>query len=158
MVKTLAKTLVLTADDLANSGDESDEVVVKPVKKESSYMRRKRLEKMADTVSDSEVLPTTKPKLKRSKAIKHVAQSPAVSDDEEVIVKEEKTPKAKKEKVLKTEKPEKKVKRKPSAYNLFVREKMQDEDVKCLPHKDRLKHIAKVYRLHKAELEKQEKA
>lgn len=54
---------------------------------------------------------------------------------------------AKAEKAEKTEKTEKtekadKVPRKKSAYNLFVKEKMQDADIKSLSHKDKMSKIA----------------
>ena len=47
-------------------------------------------------------------------------------------------------KAAKAEKTEKadKVPRKKSAYNLFVKEKMQDADIKSLSHKDKMSKIA----------------
>ncbi len=47
-------------------------------------------------------------------------------------------------KAAKAEKAEKtdKVPRKKSAYNLFVKEKMQDADIKSLSHKDKMSKIA----------------
>jgi hypothetical protein len=50
-------------------------------------------------------------------------------------------------KTEKTEKPAKvekadKIPRKKSAYNLFVKEKMQDADIKSLSHKDKMSKIA----------------
>jgi len=51
------------------------------------------------------------------------------------------------EKAEKAEKVEKseKAPRKKSAYNLFVKEKMQDETIKSLNHKDKMKRIAEMW-------------
>ena len=46
-------------------------------------------------------------------------------------------------KTKKTKDPSKK--RPPTAYNLFVQEKMQDEDIKDLPHKERMKAISELW-------------
>jgi hypothetical protein len=50
------------------------------------------------------------------------------------------------EKAEKSEKPAtEKAPRKKSAYNLFVKEKMQDETIKSLNHKDKMKRIAEMW-------------
>ena len=61
--------------------------------------------------------------------------------------KSEKSVKVKKPAVEKVEKPVKaeKAPRKKSAYNLFVKEKMQDETIKSLNHKDKMKRIAEMW-------------
>ena len=46
-------------------------------------------------------------------------------------------------KVKKTKDPSKK--RPPTAYNLFFQEKMQDDEIKELPHKDRMKAISELW-------------
>jgi len=52
----------------------------------------------------------------------------------------------KSEKAEKAEKPAtEKAPRKKSAYNLFVKEKMQDETIKSLNHKDKMKRIAEMW-------------
>ena len=46
-------------------------------------------------------------------------------------------------KVKKTKDPSKK--RSPTAYNLFFQEKMQDDEIKELPHKERMKAIGELW-------------
>ena len=60
------------------------------------------------------------------------------------VKKAEKAEKPVKPAAEKAEKAEK-APRKKSAYNLFVKEKMQDETIKSLNHKDKMKRIAEMW-------------
>ena len=60
------------------------------------------------------------------------------------VKKAEKAEKPVKPAAEKAEKAEK-APRKKSAYNLFVKEKMQDETIKSLYHKDKMKRIAEMW-------------
>jgi DNA polymerase III delta prime subunit len=83
---------------------------------------------------------TAKPK--KAKAEKTTTDTASVATTTKSVKSTGKAAKA--EKAEKTEKAEKadKVPRKKSAYNLFVKEKMQDADIKSLSHKDKMSKIA----------------
>ena len=52
-------------------------------------------------------------------------------------------------KVLQTKSKDPSKKRSPTAYNLFFQEKMQDDEIKELPHKERMKAIGELWKEQK---------
>lgn len=96
-------------------------------------------------VSDEDT-PVVKPVKVKKTRVKKASVKPVVSqsDDELVKVKKTKTKEINIPVVVDIKK-----KRAPSAYNLFIQEKMKDEDVKAMEPKLRFAHISKIYKARK---------
>ena len=138
--------------------------------KKMTFAEKLKMQKESSEESDSEKLveekveAVEKPKKERKprkKKTEEVVEEKVVEDVKGGAVevpKKEKKPRKKKEVLectVETEKPKpEKVKRPPSAYNLFVKEAYKSEKVQKLPPKERFAKVAELWHKQKAKSKK----